>query len=116
MAVAKGSRLVDELSQGILLLEDKQDLLKLNRKWLSDYCQNKDAEGYQEFSLNFFATPFLFIACSMCLCGIGVIGERYAYSYLEKRRKEKGDKDDTITRPPLSGNVLNFQDIREGYM
>jgi len=114
MAVAKGSMLADELSQAILLLTDAQELVKLNKKWLSDYCLNKDAEGNQKFSLNFFTTPFIFIASFACLCGIGVIVERYAYIYYEKRKKTN-DNDDKI--PPLPRvNFWTFEDVREGYM
>uniref|UniRef100_A0A7M5VEH9 Uncharacterized protein n=2 Tax=Clytia hemisphaerica TaxID=252671 RepID=A0A7M5VEH9_9CNID len=67
MAVGKNSYLKHVLSQAILILSEKKELAKLEQRWLSNVCKTDEIDANEKFSLNFFATPFMFIALFACL-------------------------------------------------
>ena len=118
MAVGKDSYLKHVLSQAILTLSEKKELAKLEQRWLSNVCKTDDIEANEKFSLNFFATPFMFIGLFACLCGLGVFAERYADGFFVKKKleKEKNKKErENENMGYLNTSAWTFNDVREGY-
>ena len=114
IAVAKNSYLKHSLSQAILFLSERKLLLQLEEKWLSDVCKS-DIETVEHITLHFFATPLLFIALVVCLCGAGVYVERYADRFFVTKKIQDA-KENEMKRTRRLSTIWSFNEYREGYV
>lgn len=114
MAVAKDSYLKHILSQAILHLSEHKVLLQLEEKWLSDVCKS-DAETIERITLHFFATPLLFIALAVCLCGVGTYVERYIDRFFVSKKIQDANENE-LKRIRRLSTIWSFNDYREGYI
>ena len=107
IAVKKGSILKDLLSQAIIKSQDDGDLNELKSKWMKTCSES--VPDHQEFSLVFFATPLLLLACFIGFSAVMLLVEILVAKCFQKKRKILHISGNMEMKPPTWQNFHNFE-------